>query len=396
MKNKTLLSALIMSLSLCACASGGTADEQATTANEQASVESASDTGISAEEASSEASAEIAPSDTGYKKAYIELIEAEQQKIASVSPESEEYEECMESYLLYDVDKDNTPELLIRFGHSEASYNRKMYTYADGKAQLVEDSPSGHTSFYSVPNENGILYYMGHMGCADCIKAVLKDRKTEYEELFAEDINEKLQAGEDADYKPVSEIVPGATYLEEYSYTTTYPIEMYEVIANYSSEGKKTDSTAYTYPENNPEFYNSFMQNSSSVNAIALDNFMKTPGEIPFRKLTEKGEIYEYYPGGGEINGVTYSDLNSDGIYECVFYIGEHDDYSDTDKAFRVILAPQDGKVYAYLSFSPYEDTVTEDGYFITEPEGSISERIVQRVLFDKEKCFTFSVPGEK
>lgn len=396
MENKTLLSALIMSLSLCACASGGTADEQATTANEQASVESASDTGISAEEASSEASAEIVPSDTGYKKAYIELIEAEQQKIASVSPESEEYEECMESYLLYDVDKDNTPELLIRFGHSEASYQRKLYTYADGQAQLVEDSPSGHTSFYSVPNENGILYYMGHMGCADCIKAVLKDGKTEYEELFAEDINEKLQAGEDADYKPVSEIVPGATYLEEYSYTTTYPIEMYEVIANYSSEGKKADSTAYTYPENNPEFYNSFMQNSGTVNAVALDSFMKTPGEIPFRKLTEKGEIYEYYPGGGEINGVTYADLNSDGIYECVFYIGEHDDYSDTDKAFRVILAPQDGKVYAYLSFSPYEDTVTEDGYFITGPNEYTSERSVKRVLFDKEKCFTFSVPGEK
>ncbi|MCR4997788.1 MAG: hypothetical protein K6A61_10885 [Butyrivibrio sp.] len=396
MKNKTLLSALIMSLSLCACASGGTADEQATNANKQASVESASDTGISAEEASSEASAEISPSDTGYKKAYIELLEAEQQKIASVSPESEEYEECMESYLLYDVDKDNTPELLIRFGHSEASYQRKLYTYADGQAQLVEDSPSGHTSFYSVPNENGILYYMGHMGCADCIKAVLKDGKTEYEELFAEDINEKLQAGEDADYKPVSEIVPGATYLEEYSYTTTYPIEMYEVIANYSSVGKKADSTAYTYPENNPEFYNSFMQNSGTVNAIALDNFMKTPGEIPFRKLTEKGNIYEYFEGGGEINGVTYADLNSDGIYECVFYIGEHDDYSDTDKAFRVILAPQDGKVYAYLSFSPYEDTVTEDGYFITEPNEYTSERSVKRVLFDKEKCFTFSVPGEK
>jgi len=396
MKNKTLLSALIMSLSLCACASGGTADEQATNANKQASVESASDTGISAEEASSEASAEISPSDTGYKKAYIELIEAEQQKIASVSPESEEYEECMESYLLYDVDKDNTPELLIRFGHSEASYQRKLYTYADGQAQLVEDSPSGHTSFYSVPNENGILYYMGHMGCADCIKAVLKDGKTEYEELFAEDINEKLQAGEDADYKPVSEIVPGATYLEEYSYTTTYPIEMYEVIANYSSEGKKADSTTYTYPENNPEFYNSFMQNSGTVNAIALDNFMKTPGEIPFRKLTEKGNIYEYFEGGGEINGVTYADLNSDGIYECVFYIGEHDDYSNTDKAFRVILAPQDGKVYAYLSFSPYEDTVTEDGYFITEPNEYTSERSVKRVLFDKEKCFTFSVPGEK
>lgn len=396
MKNKTLLSALIMSLSLCACASGGTADEQATTANEQASVESASDTGISAEEASSEASAEIAPSDTGYKKAYIELIEAEQQKIASVSPESEEYEECMESYLLYDVDKDNTPELLIRFGHSEASYQRKLYTYADGQAQLVEDSPSGHTSFYSVPNENGILYYMGHMGYADCIKAVLKDGKTEYEELFAEDINEKLQAGEDADYKPVSEIVPGATYLEEYSYTTTYPIEMYEVIANYSSEGKKADSTAYTYPENNPEFYNSLMQNNGTVNAVALDSFMNTPGEIPFRKLTEKGEIYEYFEGGGEINGVTYADLNSDGIYECVFYIGEHDDYSDTDKAFRVILAPQDGKVYAYLSFSPYEDTVTEDGYFITGPNEYTSERSVKRVLFDKEKCFTFSVPGEK
>ena len=347
MKKKTLLPVIITSFLLSACANSASPEQSS----------GVSDTGadtVSSSEASTSESADVSSSDEGYKQAYKELIEAEEIKIANTSPESNEYEECIDSYTIYDIDKDNIPELFIRFGHCEASYCGKIYTYADGKAQLVEENGMSHTSLHSVPGDNGVLFYMGHMGVTDCYKLMLKDGKAEYEELFENDYNEQSESGEDAESKDINDVVPGSCYLEEYGCTNTYPIEKYEVIADFSKGTAKAASDAYTYPDNNPEFYNELMQKGGTVNAVSLDTFMKTPGEIPFSQLLEKSQIYEYYEGGGEINGVTYADLNSDGIYECIFYIGEHDEYSNDDKAFRVILSAQDGKVYAYLAFSTY------------------------------------------
>ena len=389
MKKKTLLPVIIASFLLSACANSASPEQSS----------GVSDTGadtVSSSEASTSESADVSSSDEGYKQAYKELIEAEEIKIANTSPESNEYEECIDSYTIYDIDKDNIPELFIRFGHCEASYCGKIYTYADGKAQLVEENGMSHTSLHSFPGDNGVLFYMGHMGVTDCYKLMLKDGKAEYEELFENDYNEQSESGEDAESKDINDVVPGSCYLEEYGCTNTYPIEKYEVIADFSKGTAKAASDAYTYPDNNPEFYNELMQNGGTVNAVSLDTFMKTPGEIPFSQLLEKSQIYEYYEGGGEINGVTYADLNSDGIYECIFYIGEHDEYSNDDKAFRVILSAQDGKVYAYLAFSTYEDSITEDGYFIEEPDEYTSERSAKRVFFDKENCFAFGVPCEK
>ena len=389
MKKKTLLPVIITSFLLSACANSASPEQSS----------GVSDTGadtVSSSEASTSESADASSTDEGYKQAYKELIEAEEIKIANTSPESNEYEECIDSYTIYDIDKDNIPELFIRFGHCEASYCGKIYTYADGKAQLVEENGMSHTSLHSFPGDNGVLFYMGHMGVTDCYKLMLKDGKAEYEELFENDYNEQSESGEDAESKDITDVVPGSYYLEEYGCTNTYPIEKYEVIADFSKGTAKAASDAYTYPDNNPEFYNELMQNGGTVNAVSLDTFMKTPGEIPFSQLLEKSQIYEYYEGGGEINGVTYADLNSDGIYECIFYIGEHDEYSNDDKAFRVILSAQDGKVYAYLAFSTYEDSITEDGYFIEEPDEYTSERSAKRVFFDKENCFAFGVPCEK
>ena len=62
---------------------------------------------------------------------------------------------------------------------------------------------------------------------------------------------------------------------------------------------------------------------------------------------------------------------------------------------YSVILSLQGDTVFAYLSFCPYETTITEDGYFITEPDEYASERYVKRVLYDREKCFIYSVPSE-
>ncbi len=405
MRKRSLVLAYAIALLLSACASSNTADVQEESTNEisvassvATTTEAVPVTETDEDNSDSEDTSDInvdSSNEADYKQAYKKIIEYEQERIASVSPETspEEYEDCIDCYWLYDIDKDNIPELLIRYGHFEAAFHGKLYTCVEGKAQLITDEVSmGHTSFYAVPDENGILSYWGHMGCAACFKLVLQNGKLESEELYSEDINEKLQAGEDVWYKASNEIVDGAYYLEEYDYDSTYPIEMYDVVADYSNGEIKATSFSYSFPDNNPDFYTDIMQNDGIVNAIALDQFMNTLGEVSFGSLLEEGRIYEYTQGNLEAHGITYADLNSDGIYECIVYLSEGD---DKDKDYRIIMSLQDDTVFAYLTFYPGETTITENGYFITEPGEYTHERYVKRVLYDMDYCFTYSVPSE-
>ena len=406
MRNKTLLLVLTTAYVLCACADNAPTSNQADYANEASSttsIEIVTDSATleipSEDNSSSEDTSDInfafTTSATDYKQAYKEIIEYEQERISSISPEEspEEYESCIDCYWLYDIDKDGIPELLIRYGHFEAAFIGKLYTYVDGEAQLISDEVQmGHTSFYAVPGENGILSYWGHMGCASCFKLMLMDGKLESEELYSEDISEKLQTDENAWYKAANEIVEGAYYLEEFYYNSTYPIEMYDVIESYSSGKAMTEPTNYTFPNNNPDFYTEIMQNDMTINAVALDQFMNTLGEVPFSRVLEAGQINDYTHGSLKTHGITYADLNSDGIYECIFYLSENNQSND----YRVIMSLQDRDIYAYLTSYPSETTITENGYFVSETVEYFIKRHVKRVLYDKENCFTYAVPSEQ
>ncbi len=167
---------------------------------------------------------------------------------------------------------------------------------------------------------------------------------------------------------------------------------MYDVVADYSSGNIQSVPTSYSFPDNNPDFYTDIMQNDEIVSAVALDQFMNTPGEVPFSMLLEPGQIYENTHAFLVVHGITYADLNSDGIYECIFYLSEN----DQNKNYRAIMSLQDETVYAYLTFYPGETTITEDGYFVSEPGEYTHERYVKRVLYDKENGFTYAVPSEQ
>ena len=404
MRKKTLLLAFSAAFILSACGSNSTTNTQEDSADEASSaisIEAAEESASLAEtlednsntENSSEINGYLPSSATDYKQAYKEIIKYEQERLASVSPDDyDEYEDTIDCYWLYDIDKDNTPELLIRYGHCEAAFHGKLYTFIEGKLQLIDGIGMGHTSFYAVPDENGILSYWGHMGYGSASKLTLQNGLLESEELYSEDINEKLQNDEDAWYKAANEIIEGAYYLEAFNYYSTYPIEMYDVVADYSSGNIQSIPTSYSFPDNNPDFYTGIMQNDVIVSAVALDQFMNTPGEVPFSMLLEPGQIYEYTHSYLNVHGLTYADLNSDGIYECIFYLSEN----EQNKDYRAILSLQDGTVYAYLTFYPGETTITEDGYFVSEPGEYTHERYVKRVLYDKENGFTYAVPSEQ
>ncbi|SFC03458.1 hypothetical protein [Butyrivibrio sp. YAB3001] len=404
MRKKTLLLAFSAAFILSACGSNSTTNTQEDSADEASSaisIEAAEESASIAEtlednsntENSSEINGYLPSSATDYKQAYKEIIKYEQERLASVSPDDyDEYEDTIDCYWLYDIDKDNTPELLIRYGHCEATFHGKLYTFIEGKLQLIDGIGMGHTSFYAVPDENGILSYWGHMGYGSASKLTLQNGLLESEELYSEDINEKLQNGDDAWYKAANEIIEGAYYLEAFNYYSTYPIEMYDVVADYSSGNIQSVPTSYSFPDNNPDFYTDIMQNDVIVSAVALDQFMNTPGEVPFSMLLEPGQIYEYTHSYLNVHGLTYADLNSDGIYECIFYLSEN----EQNKDYRAILSLQDRTVYAYLTFYPGETTITEDGYFVSEPGEYTHERYVKRVLYDKENGFTYAVPSEQ
>lgn len=68
-------------------------------------------------------------------------------------------------YALYDMDKDEIPELLLKYGTCEADYQIVIYTYMDGQLkELVDNISGGHTSFaYDYVADQLVLSY-GHMG----------------------------------------------------------------------------------------------------------------------------------------------------------------------------------------------------------------------------------------
>ena len=80
-------------------------------------------------------------------------------------------------------------------------------------------------------------------------------------------------------------------------------------------------------------------------------------------------------------------------MYECIFYITTQDvNYDAITNDYRVILSKQGDDIYAYLAGYPNENSVTEDGYFITEADEYCDDRDVSRVMYDKEKCFDYHV----
>ena len=64
---------------------------------------------------------------------------------------------------LYDVDKDNVPELFVTFGSADASHSTRCYTFREGKVVLAGEFPSEYCCLYTYPGENGFL--LGSVGC---------------------------------------------------------------------------------------------------------------------------------------------------------------------------------------------------------------------------------------
>ena len=101
------------------------------------------------------------------------------------------------SYFLFDIDRDDIPELWIKVGNCEADYMLLVYTYRDGIRKLYEDG-AGHTSFYK--GKDYILQVYAHMGVSYWSKLSYKNGKIAARIIFEENIIDT-----DRDYKQPQE-----------------------------------------------------------------------------------------------------------------------------------------------------------------------------------------------
>jgi len=105
--------------------------------------------------ANAEAETAAEAEDPAWVAAYGQVLDGWKAQIAE---EPVEYSTPELYYLVYDIDKDGTPELIVKTGTCEADYHGALYTLRDGSAvQVGEEFGLGHSSFYSDPGENGII-----------------------------------------------------------------------------------------------------------------------------------------------------------------------------------------------------------------------------------------------
>lgn len=68
------------------------------------------------------------------------------------------------SYTLFDMDKDNVPELIFKYGTCEADFQIVIYTFRNGEAKMLGYLGGSHTSFAYDYVADQLVLAQGHMG----------------------------------------------------------------------------------------------------------------------------------------------------------------------------------------------------------------------------------------
>ena len=288
------------------------------------------------------------------------------------------------SYLVYDIDKDTIPEMLVKTGTCEADYHGAFYTFRDGQAvQISEEIGLGHTSFYSDPRENGIIMMWGHMGYASAVRISLAGGYQE-EVLYEDNLNERLEEDPDADYIYPGDVVPGSVYLTMCRGGLTLAMTHYEEI-NRCLEGVLPVASVEQYPNQDAAFFENLISGNGEVFAATADGFTNSPGRIGFQELLRRNVVANWMQGDLGILSVTPTDLNGDGKLEC--YVAASDGSSEVS----IILSEQNGTVFAYLVNYADGYAPDEEGNLIcSTPYGQYRYRLI----FDGEQAFLLSLPN--
>ena len=290
-------------------------------------------------------------------------------------------------YVLYDIDKDAVPELLIRYGLGEAGYHTTVYGFRDGAVTELGDIPTGHTSLYTWPGENGLGYDWGHMGGHFIDKITLEDDQLIENTFFDEGIEAPVEQ-----YTAAEDVIPGSRYLTEVQTTVqlpelspmTLPIEDYGKVPLHEPLDPERDEAARGAIAE-------VLESGGTFYAVTADGFGGDAGETTLESYLQPGGITEYADRSLIVAGRAWVDVDGNGQRECLLKV-ERQSGDPYGGACLVVLSEQSGSIYGYCLNYTDQTEVLEDGVFRETYAGGDSwgER---RLSFRGNQCYLYTAP---
>lgn len=321
-----------------------------------------------------------------WQLAYLELLNG----MRSDRNDSNSGDDKLESYALYDIDKDGTPEMFLRYGMSTASSKCFLYTFTNGTAAFVDQFYFGSSSLYSFPNKNGVLLVYWHMYHAKGELLSLSDG-TLSSSLFFEEI---IDPASGAWYRPVSDYCKGTVPITEFRFDQDFPLTAYYLW----TQPVIAASEFYSKDEGKNFFVQTIIDNKTVTKvrfpfvAIALDgNDVEIIGLRDLMSSLTKTTTNESGERDSGESEYFVTDLNRDGQPE---YMISHKkmDGPFASNQYMVILSEQDGTLYAYVEELHSFSNVDQNGvfYVYNDEFGHVAES-AYRVFFDAESCMKVS-----
>lgn len=328
--------------------------------------------------------------ETDWQDAYAAILDEKQAELEAQAQDSWIDTTLGCGYSLYDIDKDGVPELMTKLGTCEADYHGEIYTFRDGQALCVcEELGLGHSSYYSDPDENGIVLFGGHMGYAWAQRLTLAGDGVQSEDLYEDDLNARLEKDPEAEYVYPGEVIPGSVYLPLFRMALRLPLYRLDEIEDNLS-GRFPGATAdIVFTEEELARYEKLIASNDEVVAVSADGYTNSPGPIGFQDLLRQDAADDYMSGDFSIQSARPADLNGDGRPEYVLFLST----ADGNSRLCCCLSEQNGTVYAYL-LSCYAPSAAVDSngnlYFAAEYYQEL-----YRLVFDGEEALALMLPLE-
>lgn len=303
--------------------------------------------------------------------------------------EDTEYQELMQNgiwpmsgYYLYDMDKDDIPELIVAFGSGEADALGHIYTFDGEKAIFAGETGLGHTDLYTSPDGDGLIQYWAHMGSISVSRITLEGKEL----LSATLLTKNMDDNTDTDYVSVEEIVPGAGYMTLMKADCMLPLSTYNIWTENMT--KEITPATVQNPELEEHFLDTVLHNGM-VYGVSADGYDGETGRCSFEDFLGPGKVRAYSDYGMKVTSYSFVDMNEDGREECVLRIEEAGPESSKLSDQWVVLSDQDGVVYAYVINYRADYVLMKNGTF-RRMDTDDRQGISMRILFDKEQCFVY------
>ena len=290
-----------------------------------------------------------------------------------------------DSYSLYDVDQDGVPELFLKCGTCEADFRTFGYTFRGGQVSALGSFPSGHSSLYTVPGEDGIIYREGHMGYGSIEKFSMADGGITgpWETLLTETEEDTRLDG----YTDPGELVPGSEPIPYYYTCTQFrPADSPALVLPVCDwQGRKLSA-----PIEEAEvraIIGKVLHENAPFFGVSGDGFHGDAGLTTLEEYLQPGAAYPYGSAPLEIKQIAWADVNGVGQTDCLLRM-EQQRETWTD-AFCAVLSVDGDRVYAYF-FDGARDAAAA-------PDGSVTlqfyENTWERTSFFQNQCYTVPAP---